>query len=188
MYIVTKIGYFTPFAIIGNALGAIGFGLFTTLDVGSSIGLAAGFQIIAGAARGMIQQQSITAAQAVLPKSQAAVGNSFIMFTQILGGAFYLCFAQTLFSNELKSALKTYAPEIDAELVFSIGAAAFRDVVPESSVDGVVQAYNRALAKIFVSLFIFPSLKGYVTDGYSSWVWEGVAWPSLQAGVWVGRM
>jgi len=113
----------------------------------------AGFQIISGLGRGSVQQQPMLAIQAALPKEKLAIGNAFVMFTQLLGGALFTSFGQTLFSNQLKPALAHFAPEVDAKAVFAVGATAFRSVVPEESVPGVILAYNQALTRVFVSPF-----------------------------------
>ena len=111
----------------------------------------AGYQVITGFSRGLTMQQPITAIQAVLPKNEIAMGNSFIMFCQLLGGAVFVSFGQTIFSNQLRSGLAHFAPEVNVEAVFAVGATAFRTVVPQASVPGVILAYNQALTRIFVS-------------------------------------
>jgi hypothetical protein len=94
----------------------------------------------------------MTAIQTILPKEKLAIGNAFVMFMQLLGGALFISFGQTLFSSQLKIALPHFAPEVDASAVFAVGATAFRTVVPEASVPGVVLAYNRALTRVFVCI------------------------------------
>lgn len=115
----------------------------------------AGFQILVGVGRGFMQQQPMIAIQAVLPPSELAIGNAFIMFIQLVGGALFLSFGDTLFSNQLKSALAHFAPTVDAKAVFAVGATGFRSVVKASEVEGVVLAYNKALTTVFVSHFSF---------------------------------
>lgn len=50
--LLAKIGYATPFWIIGGALGAISSGLFYTMDVDTSTGKWVGYQLICGFAVG----------------------------------------------------------------------------------------------------------------------------------------
>jgi Fungal trichothecene efflux pump (TRI12) len=54
--LVTVIGYYTPFMIVGQALFAIGAGLLSTLSVNSSTGEWFGYQVIAGVGIGMSLQ------------------------------------------------------------------------------------------------------------------------------------
>jgi hypothetical protein len=109
------------------------------------------YQVLGGLARGMVAQQPLTAIQVALPQSKIPVGTAFLMFSQVLSGALFISFGQTVFSNQLGPALKKYAPEIDAAELLRVGATNFRSVVSEESVARVVEAYNFALTKVFVS-------------------------------------
>ena len=60
-----------------------------------------------------------------------------------------MSFGQTIFSNALKPALRKYAPDVDPETVYAVGASAFRTVIAKEQVRGVVLAYNDALNKVF---------------------------------------
>jgi hypothetical protein len=66
----------------------------------------------------MTQQQPMTAIQCILPEEKISIGNAFVMFMQLLGGALFVSFGQTLFSNQLKSALPHFAPDVDSNAVF----------------------------------------------------------------------
>ncbi|KAH7336165.1 putative MFS multidrug transporter [Rhexocercosporidium sp. MPI-PUGE-AT-0058] len=147
--LTSRLGYYTPFAIAGTALTSISCGLLSTLTPTSNAGMWAGYQIMSGFSRGLTMQQPLTAVQAVIPKHRLAVANSFLMFCQILGGALFVSFAQTIFTNALKPALKRYAPDVDPETVYAVGASAFRTVIEKEQVRGVVLAYNDALNKVF---------------------------------------
>jgi len=76
------------------------------------------------------------------------------MFSQVLSGALFISFGQTVFSNQLGPALKKFAPEVDVTLLLKVGATNFRSVVREDSVGRVVQAYNLALTRVFVSYIL----------------------------------
>ncbi|KAH9224740.1 MFS multidrug transporter [Leptodontidium sp. 2 PMI_412] len=147
--LTSRLGYYTPFAIAGTALTSISCGLMSTLTPTSNAGMWIGYQLISGFSRGLTMQQPLTAIQAVIPKHRLAVANSFLMFCQILGGSLFVSFGQTIFSNALKPALKRYAPDVDPETVYAVGASAFRTVITKDQVRGVVLAYNDALNKVF---------------------------------------
>lgn len=51
--LLTKVGYYTPFMIVGMAFLAVGLGLLSTLGIGTSIGQWIGYQIIAGVGAGL---------------------------------------------------------------------------------------------------------------------------------------
>ena len=154
----SRTGYYTPFAIVGTGLTSVATGLLSTLTPHSSTGRWVGFQLISGFSRGMTMQQPLSAVQAALPKESLAVGNAFLMFSQILGGAIFVSLGQTIFSNQLRPALRHFAPTVDVEAVYAVGATAFRTVVTEAEVPGVVLAYNQALTRVFVSLLFMSNL------------------------------
>jgi hypothetical protein len=74
---------------------------------------------------------------------------SLIIFAQTFGGALFLTFAETVFTNSLVQALSTYAPGINSQTVINAGATAMRDAVPRSSLAGVLLAYNEAISHTF---------------------------------------
>lgn len=60
---LSKIGYATPFMVVGAALGAISCGLFYTLNVDTSAGKWIGYQIICGFTVGGTFQTAIAVIQ-----------------------------------------------------------------------------------------------------------------------------
>lgn len=60
---LSKVGYATPFMVVGAALGAISSGLFYTLNVDTSAGKWIGYQIICGFAVGGTFQTAIAVVQ-----------------------------------------------------------------------------------------------------------------------------
>jgi hypothetical protein len=74
---------------------------------------------------------------------------AIVVFFQTFGGALFLSFDQTTFSNGLKQGLHQYAPEVDAEAVINAGATGFRTLVAKSSLDGVIMAYSQAVSRVF---------------------------------------
>ena len=170
-FTVSKIGYYTPFILVGATGSAIAAGLMTTLKPSSGAAAWVCYQLLNGAALGLVRQQPITAVQAVVSKDQLAVANSLVTFSQMFGSAVFVSFGQTAFANSLKTSIGKYAPEVDASKVLDVGATDFRSVVPASSVPGVILAYNRALTTTFVS----PPLRSLlcvttnITQVYRCW-------------------
>lgn len=72
-----------------------------------------------------------------------------LVFSQTLGGALFLAFSQTAFTNGLGQALQTFAADVDVQTLLVAGASAFREVVPKGSLAGVLLAYNQALNHVF---------------------------------------
>ncbi|KAF4637539.1 hypothetical protein G7Y89_g534 [Cudoniella acicularis] len=147
--LAAKLGSPIIFSIIGNALAAIGGGLMSTFTPSTRTGIWVGYQILTGAGRGMTVQQPIVAVQNTLEPSRMAVGTSMILFCQFFGGALFLALAETDFSSSLRSALKQYAPEVDANLITDVGAAGVKKAVMSQQLQGVLKAYNQAITNTF---------------------------------------
>ncbi|TVY84473.1 Efflux pump mlcE, partial [Lachnellula suecica] len=149
--VVSKTGWTTPLAMAGSALLAIGSGLLTTLTPSTIAGKWAGYQILTGAGRGIVQQIPIVIVQAVLTGDEIAVGSSLLAFTQYMGGAVFLSAATTLFNSGLVTSLKNYAPQVNATAIISAGATGVADAVSESDLQDVLLAYSKAITQTFVS-------------------------------------
>jgi hypothetical protein len=72
------------------------------------------------------------------------VGTAFIIFQQTFGGAFFLAIAQTLFNSSLGTALREFAPLVDAEMVIHAGASDVRNVVTGPELPAVIRAFAEA--------------------------------------------
>ncbi|KAI9645350.1 hypothetical protein NHQ30_006086 [Ciborinia camelliae] len=91
----------------------------------------------------------VTAIQNSLPPSQIPIGSSLATFSNYFGGAIFLSFASTIFTNSLREKLKIYAPDVDVEMVIASGATGLRDLVKGLELDGVLRAYNQSLVRCF---------------------------------------
>ncbi|KAG0645299.1 Efflux pump mlcE [Hyphodiscus hymeniophilus] len=131
-----KLGSPTTYSIVGNTVSAIGGGLI-------------GYQVLAGAGRGMTVQQPVVAVQHTLDRSQMAIGASMVIFSQFFGGAIMLAVAVTDFRSSLITALKRYAPEVNADLIMNVGAAGVRKALTSQQLPGVLEAYNHAITNTF---------------------------------------
>lgn len=74
---------------------------------------------------------------------------ALVVFAQIFGGALFLTFAETDFSNGLVKAISTFAPNVSSEAVIAAGASAVREVVQGHDLPGVILAYNQAIQHTF---------------------------------------
>ncbi|KAH8800024.1 major facilitator superfamily domain-containing protein [Hyaloscypha sp. PMI_1271] len=170
--LTSRLGYYTPFATLGMIAITLSCALLTTLTPTSSNVTWIMYQVIGGLGRGMVLQQPLTAVQASLPPPKVPVGTAFLMFSQVLSGALFISFGQTVFSNQLGPALARYAPDVNAALLLKVGATNFRSVVSEESVERVVQAYNLALTRVF-----FLGVGASIGSFFASW---GMGWINLK--------
>jgi hypothetical protein len=147
--VISKMGYYLPWAVSGMAISSIGTGLLSTLSPTTPTGHWIGFQILAGAGRGMVFQAPFLAIQHAVKPNQISVAVGLLSFGQNAGGAVLLTIANSVFDNSLKSQLRGHAPGVDPEAVIATGATAFRTVVPIASVPGVILAYANSVDHVF---------------------------------------
>ncbi|KAI9667450.1 MAG: hypothetical protein M1821_000266 [Bathelium mastoideum] len=169
--LVGRVGYYLPFIVAGSVLVTIANGLLSTLSPETSTGIWAGYQIMAGAGRGLgltivrlffplqknatahyrsvVVLQPIIAVQNTLPPAQIPVAMALVMFSQSFGGALFLSFCDTIFTNSLKTLVPKYAPSVDPEVIINAGATGFRTVISKVQQTGVLVAYSKVVDRVF---------------------------------------
>lgn len=150
--VVSKVGYFAPPAIIGSAIGTVGCGLLSTLQVNSGAGKWVGYQVVTSAGLGMAVQQGVIAVQTVLPLDKVPIGIAAVVSMQSLGGAVFVSVGNNILQNMLDKASSAHEiPGVDVKAVIEAGATQFRSIVPAASLPALVIAYNSALQKVFIA-------------------------------------
>lgn len=144
----TRVGYYTPLAIIGSCIMSAGAGLLTTLQVNTGEGKWIGYQIVYGAGLGLCFQVPNLAAQTVLPKKDAPLGLALMFFGQLLGGAVFVAVGENVLGNQLQQRLSGVSG-IDLSQVVSGGATSLLDGVARDLQETVLVGYNEALRKVF---------------------------------------
>ncbi|KAI0104436.1 putative MFS multidrug transporter [Daldinia grandis] len=171
-WLVGRVGYYLPFALIAAVMVTIANGILSTLSPTTSTGKWIGYQIIHGVGRGLGMQMPILAVQNTLPPAQISVAMALLMFSQNFGGALFLSFAETIFSNSLKTLIPEYAPSVDPEAIINAGATGFRTVISPTEIANVLVAYSKSVDRVF-----------YMTAGMSvlcfvfSW---GIGWKDIR--------
>jgi len=74
---------------------------------------------------------------------------SLVMFSMTIFGAAFLTFADTIFTNSLKTQIPHYAPAVDPKVVIAGGSAAIRDVFTGDDLAGVLLAYSKSVDRVF---------------------------------------
>ena len=147
--LISKIGIYVPFLLVGSMLATIGCGLIYTLDIGTSSAHWIGYQALAGIGIGISIQVPIIANQAFVPMSQISSVTAITLFFQTIGGAFFVSAGQTAWANRLLSRLPVVAPGVNPALVIATGATELRNVFGEEAIPGVLVAYMDGLKVTF---------------------------------------
>ena len=147
--LMSKLGYYQPWAVVGMALTSVGMGLLTTLAPATPARNWIGFQILTGAGRGMTFQGPFLAIQHAVDPRDVSVALGLLSFGQNFGGAVWMIVANAVFGQMLTSQLAQNAPGVHPADVVDAGATAFRDVVPAASVPGVILSYANSVDRVF---------------------------------------
>ena len=91
----------------------------------------------------------LVAVQNTLQPKEIPTATAMIMFGQTFGGALFLSFADTIFTNSLRSLLTTEVPGVNVGKVVNAGAYEFRKVVPRAALPGVLRVYSISVDRVF---------------------------------------
>ncbi|MCJ1395326.1 hypothetical protein MMC18_008210 [Xylographa bjoerkii] len=151
-WIITKVGYYTPFMIACSVLMSIGAGLMTTFkSVGTGSSEWIGYQTLYGIGLGMGSQQSFLATQVVLPRKDIPTGASLVFFAQSLGGSIAVSVASNVFNSGFVSGLEAAAiPGLNTAAIINAGATELRTVVDPKDLPLVLEIYNNAVVSAFM--------------------------------------
>lgn len=163
--LVQRIGYYTPFLIIGSCCMATGTGLITTLTTNTESAKWIGYLIVLGIGVGFQMAQPNLAVQVVLKKSDIPIGTAIISLFQTLGGAVFTAVGQNLYIDKFSEGLQRIKG-VDPGHVLSSGATDLTKSVPPELREDVLKAYNTSLTKgtflavLFVACLAVPAALG----------------------------
>jgi len=113
--LLSKVGYYSPFYILGTALALIGSALFHTVSLDTSASKIYGYSILIGLGTGMYVQAGFSIAQAKVPKNQMAAATGFIALGQVIAPLIALSVAGTVLINTATSGLTELLPNVPEE-------------------------------------------------------------------------
>lgn len=160
--VVSENGLFAAPAMLGRAIGTVGAGLLSTLQVKTSSSMWIGYEMLTSVGLSMAVQQGFTAVQTVLPLKDVPVGTAAVVACQSLGGAVFVSVGNTMLQNKLKAGS---IPGVNLGTIFDDGATVFRKDTPASALPAVLELYNDALRDIFYAAIIMCGLAFLSTFG-----------------------
>lgn len=126
---------------------SLGLGLLSSMHYDDPMSYVLGYQVPAGVGLGFALQQTVLAAQTILPLAQIPIGVSLMVLAQTLGGTIALSAADTIFTTSLSSSLAESVPQVNQATVLSSGATNLQKLVPADSLNEVLKLYNQAVVK-----------------------------------------
>ncbi|CAM1511655.1 Fc.00g091680.m01.CDS01 [Cosmosporella sp. VM-42] len=175
--ITGRIGYFVPCMIASTVISSIANGIIYTFDINTSDATWIGILILAGIGSGFGGQQPLMAAQTVFKGPDISLAISVLIFAQTLAGTVFISVAENVFQSELIKQLHKIVPDVDPKFVLGSGASHLREAMGKeypTEVDGIFDAYNKALQQVFLIALILACLGAFGT--------AGMRWTSLKKG------
>ncbi|KAL6858331.1 hypothetical protein ACO1O0_005792 [Amphichorda felina] len=148
--LISVLGYYLPFIIVGAVISAVGYGLLSQLSPSTSVAQWIGYQILYGVGSGCTTAAPYIAVQNLVPAEQISVAMAIIIFTQNIGAATSLIAANAIFSNTLRRQLQERAGQIGLapDAIIAAGARSIRDLVSGSRLDAVLAAYSNSIDRV----------------------------------------
>jgi hypothetical protein len=168
---VTLIGYYTPFMWAGTILMPLLAGLLTTIKTRTALVnvlVMTGFFGFAGGI-GFLSPQS--AVQMALPKDDASIGLSIILFAEQFGAALFVSAAQNVFQTRLGRNLHTLVPSLNATSIESVGLNGLRTLVDPGDMGKVLTAVDRSVAQTW---YMAVALSCLTIVGSATMDWRSV--------------
>ncbi|RWA06315.1 hypothetical protein EKO27_g8791 [Xylaria grammica] len=169
--LLSKVGYYLPFAVFAGVGATLGAGLISTWNVHTSTGMWIGYQVIYGI-RGAGIQLGVVAIQNALPVKQSSLGVSFLVFCQTFSSAVWVVVANTIFTQSLINETRRLVPSINPSAVLAAGssAQAVRSLAPPGSPE------LTALLKVFSNSFDIVAYLMTALAGISIFASFGMGW------------
>jgi arginine exporter protein ArgO len=88
-----------------------------------------------------------------------------IMFSGMLGGALFLSFSATIFTQSLRKEIPIQEPGVDAQAIVAAGATEFRKILDPSALVGVLVAYAKSIDRVFYLITAFTAVSFFLAFG-----------------------
>ena len=145
---ITKVGYYTPFLLIGTAITAVGAGLLTTFNIDTTEGQWIGYQMVYGFGFGASSQVPNMAAQTVLKRDEVPIGATLMFFGLQLAGAIFTSVGENVLDNQLVNSFKEIL-SINPTDISNAGVTNVLKLVPPRLQPQARVAYNDSVRQVF---------------------------------------
>jgi predicted MFS family arabinose efflux permease len=147
--LITKLGRYRVFPIVGTALVTLAMVLLSRLEAGTSVWVASGFAVVLGLGLGMVMQVLVLAVQNAVDRSVMGVATSgSTMFRQI-GGSIGVALFGTIFANRVHVELAHRLPA-GTRIPKTINPEGIKHLPPKAHV-AFQDAFATALHPVFLT-------------------------------------
>jgi hypothetical protein len=151
--LLSAIGLYTPFYLIGGILILVGYCLLHTISPTTSDSAIYGFLVLIGSGTGMCVQLGFAVAQAISPKFESEAAISFVMQGQLLGLIITLAIAGSVFITDAIKGLTAIFPNVSsADIKGAIAGtnAEFLKTLPLEVQNEALAAIVRSMDTVFI--------------------------------------
>lgn len=148
--LITKLGWYSPFFILGTGLGLIGSALLHTSTATTSTSAIYGYTALIGLGSGMYSQAGYAVAQAKVPKNHVGQAIGFLTTGQLTGAVISLTVGGTVLIDNATSGLQALLPDTPIDTIKNaIGGTAgtfFATLEPsvrEAALDVIVNSIDK---------------------------------------------
>ena len=110
--VLAKVGYYSPFYIIGTGLALIGVSLIHVVKLDTPAANLYGYSILIGLGTGLYVQAGFSVAQTKVPPQQLGAATGFIALGQLIGPTIALSIGGTVLINTATSGLEKLLPNV----------------------------------------------------------------------------
>ncbi|MGH8983830.1 MAG: MDR family MFS transporter [Acidimicrobiia bacterium] len=151
--IITRIGRYRPFPIIGLALMTTGFVCFSRLDASTSRLASSAFMLLVGVGIGFVTPVLVLAVQNAVSRRDLGAATSAVTFVRTMGGAFGAAVFGAVLNARLTVEFARRLPETalrDVDPARLQGSPAQIRALPAAVEQGVVDSFESSLQTVFL--------------------------------------
>jgi EmrB/QacA subfamily drug resistance transporter len=147
--IISKIGRYRLFPIVGMAVATIGLGLLSTLEDNTPVALLYLYAGVLGAGLGMVMQVLILAAQNSVDAKHLGVATSGVTLFRSIGGSIGVAAFGAMFTLRLNHRLAEFMPEQPSAAAHALRPDMIKQLSPELH-QKFLNAFDQSLHGVFL--------------------------------------
>lgn len=156
-YLMSKLGYYYPWYVVGSVVLLAGDVLLATVDANTSVAKIYGYEVLVAIGSGAFIQAGYATIQTVVPAKDTSYAIAFMMLAQFIGIVLGLSIGGAIFINEGLQALRAILPDLsEAQLRAVLGGTSSNavDVVPQQLRTQALDAIVVSLRKLYIPAYV----------------------------------